>query len=114
MIGDHDFGAGLEIERGEHGVHARGGVGDEGQIFSGRAEEGGEDGARVIKQAFEFAHEEVQRVVFQPLAELELLRLHDPRAGAECAVVQVDHVWVEAEVAGERAARSGRHAVTRG
>src|SRR6478736_677314 len=109
VIIDDDFGARLQIERGQHGIHARRRVGNESQIFRARADEGAEHGSRFIEHPLQFAQEEVHGVPLEPLANLSLLGLNDERARAECAVVQVDHVGVEAEVLCKRATGGAGH-----
>jgi hypothetical protein len=95
VVGDQQFITAFESQRAQHGVDTGGGIWHEDQALRVRAEEFCQLTASFVEQRFQVADEELDRLAFETVANLSLILEHNPRAGSERAMVQVNHLWVE-------------------
>jgi len=100
VIGDQDFIAVFEGEGTKDGVHAGGGVCDEGEVGGFCAEEPGQGSSSLVEKRFEFADHEGDRFALQFATERMLVFENRFGAGAEGTVVQEGDLWIEPPVAG--------------
>ena len=77
-----------EVERAEHRVDAGGGVGDEDEIVTLRADELREPRAGHLAQRLELAHHEAHGLGLELIAKLTLLFEHHARRRPEAAVIE--------------------------
>ena len=83
VIARQQLVVGSQLERAQHRVDGRRGVGDPGQILRFRAEEFRQLFAGLVQQGFQVAHEELHRLPLEPFSMITATAISGASSGAK-------------------------------